>query len=75
MPGHERFVKNMLAGATSINLVLFVIAADDGIMPQTIEHLEIINLLGIRHGLVALTKKDLVTDEWLAIVQEDIKIF
>ena len=75
VPGHERFVKNMLAGATSINLVLFVIAADDGIMPQTIEHLEIINLLGIRHGLVALTKKDLVTDEWLAIVQEDIKIF
>ena len=73
VPGHERFVKNMLAGATSINLVLFVIAADDGIMPQTIEHLEIINLLGIRHGLVALTKKDLVTDEWLTIVQEDIK--
>ena len=57
--GHERFVKKMLAGATSINLVLFVIAADDGIMPQTIEHLEIINLLGIRHGLVALTKKTL----------------
>src|SRR3989337_80039 len=73
VPGHERFVKNMLAGATSINLVLFVIAADDGIMPQTIEHLEIINLLGIRYGIVALTKKDLVTDEWLAIVQEDIK--
>lgn len=73
VPGHERFVKNMLAGATSINLVLFVIAADDGVMPQTIEHLEIINLLGIKHGLIALTKKDLVTDEWLAIVQDDIK--
>ncbi|MDO8743812.1 MAG: selenocysteine-specific translation elongation factor, partial [Candidatus Brocadiaceae bacterium] len=73
VPGHERFVKNMLAGATSINLVLFVIAADDGVMPQTTEHLEIINLLGIRHGLIALTKKDLVTDEWLAVVQEDIK--
>src|SRR3990170_1480304 len=73
VPGHERFVKNMLAGASSINLVLFVIAADDGIMPQTIEHLEIINLLGIRYGLVTLTKKDLVTDEWLAIVQEDVK--
>ncbi|HHT9138607.1 MAG TPA: selenocysteine-specific translation elongation factor [Candidatus Wunengus sp. YC60] len=73
VPGHERFVKNMLAGATSINLVLFVIAADDGIMPQTIEHLEIINLLGIQHGLIALTKKDLVTDEWLNIVKEDIK--
>ncbi|MEB2308412.1 MAG: selenocysteine-specific translation elongation factor [Candidatus Brocadiaceae bacterium] len=73
VPGHERFVKNMLAGATSINLVIFVIAADDGVMPQTIEHLEIINLLGIKHGLIALTKKDLVTDEWLAVVQEDIK--
>lgn len=73
VPGHERFVKNMLAGATSINLVLFVIAADDGVMPQTIEHLEIINLLGIRHGLIALTKKDLVTDEWLTVVREDIK--
>lgn len=73
VPGHERFVKNMLAGATSINLVLFVIAADDGVMPQTIEHLEIINLLGIKHGLIALTKKDLVTDEWLTVVQEDIK--
>ena len=73
VPGHERFVKNMLAGATSINLVLFVIAADDGVMPQTIEHLEIINLLGIKHGLIALTKKDLVADDWLAVVQEDIK--
>jgi len=73
VPGHERFVKNMLAGATSINLVLFVVAADDGVMPQTIEHLEIINLLGIKHGLIVLTKKDLVTDEWLAVVQEDTK--
>jgi selenocysteine-specific elongation factor len=73
VPGHERFVKNMLAGATSINLVLFVVAADDGVMPQTVEHLEIINLLGIRHGIVVLTKRDLVTDEWLAVVQEDIK--
>lgn len=73
VPGHERFVKNMLAGATSINLVLFVIAADDGVMPQTVEHLEIINLLGIQHGIVVVTKKDLVTDEWLAVVHEDIK--
>ncbi|MGQ3684987.1 MAG: selenocysteine-specific translation elongation factor [Candidatus Loosdrechtia sp.] len=73
VPGHERFVKNMLAGATSIHLVLFVIAADDGVMPQTIEHLEIINLLGIRHGIVVLTKKDLVTDEWLTVVKEDVK--
>lgn len=73
VPGHERFVKNMLAGATSINLVLFVIAADDGVMPQTIEHLEIINLLGIQHGIIVLTKKDLVTDEWLEVVKEDVQ--
>ncbi|MCF6159312.1 MAG: selenocysteine-specific translation elongation factor [wastewater metagenome] len=73
VPGHERFVKNMLAGATSIHLVLFVVAADDGVMPQTTEHLEIINLLGIEHGIVVVTKKDLVTDEWLAMVQEDVK--
>lgn len=73
VPGHERFVKNMLAGATSINLVLFVVAADDGVMPQTIEHLEIINLLGIEHGIIAVTKRDLVTDEWLEVVQEDIR--
>ena len=73
VPGHERFVKNMLAGATSIDLVLFVIAADDGIMPQTVEHLEIINLLGIKHGLIALTKKDLVTNDLLEVVKEDIK--
>ncbi len=73
MPGHERFVKNMLAGATSISLVLFVIAADDGVMPQTIEHLEIINLLGIKQGIVVLTKRDLVTDEWFAAVQDDVK--
>ncbi len=73
MPGHERFVKNMLAGATSISLVLFVIAADDGVMPQTIEHLEIINLLGIKQGIVVLTKRDLVTDEWFATVRDDVK--
>ena len=73
MPGHERFVKNMLAGATSISLVLFVIAADDGVMPQTIEHLEIINLLGIKQGIVVLTKRDLVTDEWFAAVRDDVK--
>ena len=72
VPGHERFVKNMLAGATSIDLVLFVIAADDGIMPQTVEHLEIINLLGIKYGLIALTKKDLVTNDLLEVVKEDI---
>jgi selenocysteine-specific elongation factor len=60
VPGHERFVKNMLAGATGIDLALLVVAADDSVMPQTREHLEILRLLGLRHGLVALTKCDLV---------------
>src|SRR5438477_11849264 len=61
VPGHERFVHNMLAGATGIDFVLLVVAADDGVMPQTREHLEIIDLLGIAHGVVALTKVDLVS--------------
>jgi selenocysteine-specific elongation factor len=60
VPGHERFIRNMLAGATGIDLALLVVAADDGIMPQTREHLEILQLLGLRHGLIALTKCDLV---------------
>src|ERR1700749_374294 len=59
VPGHEKFVHNMLAGATGIDFVLLVIAADDGVMPQTLEHLAIVDLLGIRHGMVALTKADL----------------
>jgi selenocysteine-specific elongation factor len=60
VPGHEKFVHNMLAGATGIDFVLMVIAADDGIMPQTREHLAIVDLLGIRRGMVALTKSDMV---------------
>ena len=63
VPGHERFVHNMLAGATGIDLVLLVIAANEGIMPQTIEHLQIVDLLGIEHGIVALTKADLADDD------------
>jgi len=62
VPGHERFVKNMVAGATGIDFVMLVIAADEGVMPQTREHLEICSLLGIRHGFVALTKIDMVDD-------------
>lgn len=73
VPGHERFVKNMLAGATGIDLAMLVIAADDGVMPQTVEHLEILELLGIRHGIIVLTKKDLVDDDWLELVKEDVK--
>ncbi len=75
VPGHERFVKNMVAGAAGIDFVMLVIAADEGIMPQTREHLEICTLLGIRHGFVALTKIDMVDDEWLNLVQEDVKAF
>src|SRR6267154_937910 len=66
VPGHERFVHTMLAGATGIDFALLVVAADDGIKPQTLEHLAIIDLLGIRNGLVALTKADTATPERLA---------
>jgi len=72
VPGHERFVHNMLAGATGIDFVLLVIAADDGVMPQTVEHLAIINLLGISRGAVAITKSDLVDAERLAEAQNEI---
>ncbi|MEE8546779.1 MAG: GTP-binding protein, partial [bacterium] len=72
VPGHERFVKNMVAGATGIDLVILVIAADEGVMPQTREHLDICQLLGTRGGVVALTKADLVDDEWLEMVTEDV---
>ena len=72
VPGHERFVKTMLAGAGGIDLVVLVIAADEGVMPQTREHLHICQLLQVRRGLVALTKADLVESEWLEMVRADI---
>jgi selenocysteine-specific elongation factor len=75
VPGHEKFVKNMVAGATGIDMVALVIAADEGIMPQTREHMEICTLLDVRHGLVVLTKVDLVDEEWLAMVQEEVRTF
>jgi selenocysteine-specific elongation factor len=75
VPGHEKFVKNMVAGATGIDIVALIIAADDGIMPQTREHLEICDLLDISHGLVAVTKVDLVDKEWLELVIDDIQQF
>src|SRR5512143_3913172 len=73
VPGHERFVKNMVAGVGGIDAVIFVIAADDGWMPQSEEHFQIINLLGIKTGLVALTKKDLVDNEYLDLQIESIR--
>src|SRR5437879_11992222 len=71
VPGHERFVKNMLAGATGIDLVLLVIAADEGVMPQTREHFDICRLLGVGKGLVIITKKDLVDEDLLALVRTE----
>jgi selenocysteine-specific elongation factor len=71
VPGHERFVKNMLAGVGGIDLVMLVIAADEGVMPQTREHLAICELLRVRDGLVALTKIDMVEPDWLDLVRED----
>jgi selenocysteine-specific elongation factor len=73
VPGHERFIKNMLAGATGIDLVVLVIAADDSVMPQTREHLEILRLLGLRHGVIALTKCDLVDETTREVVEMEIR--
>ncbi|HLW46247.1 MAG TPA: selenocysteine-specific translation elongation factor [bacterium] len=74
VPGHERLIKNMLAGAAGLDLVLLVIAADEGVMPQTREHLDILRFLRVRRGLVVLNKMDLVADpEWLALVEDDVR--
>jgi selenocysteine-specific elongation factor len=72
VPGHERFVKNMLAGVGGIDLMLLVVAADEGVMPQTREHLAIVKLLGVTRGIVVLTKRDLVEVEWVAEVKHDV---
>ena len=73
VPGHEKFVRNMVAGATGIDVVLLVVAADDGVMPQTREHLQIMSLLGLTSGCVALTKTDMVDEEMLALVRADVE--
>lgn len=75
VPGHERFIKNMLAGVAGIDMVLLVIAADEGVMPQTREHLDILRLLKVQHGIVVLTKIDLVDSEWLELVEEEVREF
>jgi selenocysteine-specific elongation factor len=72
VPGHEAFIKNMLAGVGGIDVALLVVAADEGVMPQTDEHLTILDLLRVRSGVVALTKRDLVDDEWLELVREEV---
>ena len=73
VPGHERFIKNMVTGISSISYVILVIAADDGVMPQTREHLDILNILGVKEGCVVLNKTDLVKPDWLDLVETDIK--
>ena len=73
VPGHERFLNHMIQGSNGIHLVVLVIAADDGIMPQTLEHLEVARLMGAQSGLVVLSKTDLVEGDWLDLVEEDIK--
>ncbi|TVS17581.1 MAG: selenocysteine-specific translation elongation factor [Planctomycetaceae bacterium] len=73
VPGHERFVRNMLAGATGMDLALLVVSADDSIKPQTREHLDILRLLNLEAGVIALTKCDLVEPDWLALVEEEIR--
>ena len=75
VPGHEKFVKNMVAGAAGVDFVTLVIAADEGIMPQTREHLEICQLLGVTTGLVAITKTDMVDEEWLEMVREEVAAY
>lgn len=73
VPGHERFLKNMLAGIAGIDIVLLVIAADEGIMPQTREHLAILSTLEVKRGIVVLTKADMVDEEWLELMIEEVK--
>ena len=72
VPGHEKFIKTMLAGAGGIDLAMLVVAADEGFMPQTVEHLNILSLLGVRRGVVVLTKCDLADADWLAMARADL---
>src|SRR5205085_4191562 len=73
VPGHERFIRNMLAGATGLDLALLVVAADDSVMPQTREHLEILRLLDLSGGVIALTKCDLGNPDWLTLVEAEVR--
>lgn len=75
VPGHEKFVRHMVAGAWGIDMVLLIVAADEGVMPQTREHVDICELLGLRRGIIAITKKDLVDEDMVELVREDIEDF
>ncbi len=72
VPGHERFIKHMLAGASGMDIVVLVISAEEGVMPQTREHLDILNILGVSNGIVCLTKSDLVDEEWIELMKVDV---
>ena len=73
VPGHERFVNNMLAGVGSVDMAMLVVAADESIMPQTKEHLAILDLLNVKSGVIVITKKDLVDEEWMELVKLDVQ--
>ncbi len=73
VPGHEKFLNNMLSGVVGMDLILFVVAADEGVMPQTVEHLNILNLIGVKNGIIVMTKCDMVDDEMLELVADDIR--
>ena len=75
VPGHEKFIKNMLTGVSSIDIAVLVIAADDGIMPQTREHFDILRLLDIKKGIIVITKIDLAEPEWIEMIEMDIRDF
>ncbi|NOQ45901.1 MAG: selenocysteine-specific translation elongation factor [Desulfobulbaceae bacterium] len=75
VPGHEKFIRNMVAGAAGMDMVAFIIAADEGIMPQTKEHFDICRLLGVKDGVIILTKIDMVDEEWLEMVEEEVREF
>ncbi|MGL5557828.1 MAG: selenocysteine-specific translation elongation factor, partial [Paraclostridium dentum] len=73
VPGHEKFIKNMLAGASGLDMVLLVVAADEGVMPQTVEHMDILTFLNIKKGMIVLTKSDTVEEDFRELVKEDIR--
>ena len=73
VPGHEKFIKNMLAGASGLDMIMLVVAADEGVMPQTVEHIDILSYLNIKNGIVVMTKSDMVDDDFRELVKEDVK--
>ena len=72
VPGHEKFIKNMLAGASGLDMIMLVVAADEGVMPQTVEHIDILSYLNIKNGIVVMTKSDMVDDDFRELVKEDV---